>query len=330
MMLKQEYTNCNLCDKDDTTLCFEVEEKITGEKQKFRVVKCENCGLIYTNPRPPKDIILQYYPQETYYSYSQYNRNKSLKIKLKEIVMEEAGHYHQAKGKGFFQKCISQVLCFVLKGNVSVIVPFIKKGKILDVGCGSGQFLNLLKKYDWEVYGVEISPKAVEEVNNLGLNIFIGELVDAKYPQRYFDTVVVNQVLEHTYDPKELLKESNRILKQNGLLILGVPNIDSYESKIFEEYWSPLDVPRHLHHFSMDSLESMLEKTGFAVERIIGKTFFIPHSNTQSLKNLKEKKYRSKLFLCFFKVYLLKYIRYIFSDQKYSFGQFITIYAVKK
>lgn len=328
-MLKQEYTNCNLCGKDDTTLCFEVEEKITGAKQNFRVVKCKNCGLIYTNPHPPKDIILQYYPCEIYYSYSRYNGSKSLKGKLKEIVMEEAGSYPQVKGKGFFQRCLRQV-CLSLKGNVSVIVPYIKKGKILDVGCGSGQLLAWLKKHGWEVYGAEISPKAVKEANNRGLNVFNGELIDAKFPENFFDTVVVNQVLEHTYDPMGLLKEINRILKQKGLLIVGVPNIESYESKVFGEYWSPLDVPRHLYHFSMSSLESMLQKKGFAIERIIGKTFFIPHSNRQSLNYLKEKEYKSKLLLCFFKVYLWKHIRYIFSKPKYLFGEFITINAVKK
>lgn len=161
-MLDKEYVNCDLCSKDETDLCFEVEEKITGKKGKFDVVRCKNCGLIYVNPRPEKDAILRYYLEETYNAY-QYNENKSLRAKLKEIVMEEEENYPQRKGRTFLLRLLRGACCLVLKNNLVMIVPYKEKGEILDVGCGSGQLIEWLKRHGWEVCVVEISSNALRE-----------------------------------------------------------------------------------------------------------------------------------------------------------------------
>lgn len=174
--------------------------------------------------------------------------------------MEEEGNYPQRKKKNFLLRWLRRVCCLVLKNNVIMIVPYKEEGKILDVGCGSGQLIEWLKRHGWEVYGVEISPKAISEANKRGLNVLCGELIDARFPKHFFDTVVLNGVLEHVHDPTELLREINRILKQDALLITVAPNIESYESEVFGKYWSPLDSPRHLYHFSYETLKTMLQK----------------------------------------------------------------------
>lgn len=141
---------------------------------------------------------------------------------------------------------------------------------------------------------------------------------------------MINQVLEHLHDPKGVLWEVYRVLRPGGLLIVGVPNIESYESKVFENYWIPLQIPRHLYQFSYRTLETMLQKTGFMIEKIVGKTFFIPYTTTQSLKLLNEKENGWKVSMYFLKIYFSKYIRYIFSNRKDLFGEFITFYARKR
>jgi SAM-dependent methyltransferase len=196
------------------------------------------------------------------------------------------------------------------------------------VGCGTGGLLDWLKKHGWHVYGVEISKQAAEYGNKYELNIFNGELIEAKYPSAFFDVVVINQVLEHLYDPKKTLKEIHRILKTDGTLIVGVPNIDSYEAKVFGRYWSALDIPRHLYHFNLRSLKLLVEENNFNIKRITNTAFFIPHQDKNSLSLVKDKGNGFMLFLAYLKIYLLKPFFYFYS-QKLSFGAYITLKCSK-
>lgn len=319
-----EYTNCNLCGGDDTILLFEIQEKITGNKERYNVVKCKNCGLVYTNPRPSKKSIYKYYQEESYYAYHPVKPH--LKDKIKNMVMEAGGNYPTVKNG--LQRMLMKLFYFILKTHVSIIVPYIENGRVLDIGCGCGNLLLWLKQHGWETYGIDISPKAVEVANKRGLKVSHGELTDIKYEADFFDVIVVNQVLEHVHDPMGLLREIRRILKPKGLLIIGTPNIDSYESRIFGKFWSPYDIPRHLYHFSLLQLEKMLEKTSFKIEKVVSKIFLIPHFNRESLNALKEGNKR-QFIPCLLKLYFWKFIKYIFVTQKLTFGQIITIYARK-
>jgi hypothetical protein len=83
----QEYVNCNLCGQDNNTLCFEVEEKIAGTREKFNLVKCRNCGLAYVNPRPLATIISRYYPPDDYYAYKPCKGKQSFKQRIKNLIM---------------------------------------------------------------------------------------------------------------------------------------------------------------------------------------------------------------------------------------------------
>lgn len=321
-----ESIKCNFCNKDQAKLLFKVKENITCFHEEFCVVKCKNCGLVYTNPRPGKRDISKYYPSDSYYSYKK-NNVKTLKERIRNIYLEEVGRYPGNGKENFLAKWLKKFIVTFVKGNISVIVPYIDKGKILDIGCGRGSLLQWLKNHKWETYGVEINKHAAEDGNREELNIFNGELTDANYLSDFFDIVVINQVLEHVYDPQETLREIYRILKPTGLLIVGVPNIDSYEAKIFQKYWFALQIPTHLYHFSADSLKLMLLENKFRIKKIINKVF-IPLYNKYSLSLLiMEKKYLRAFYSCvmiFLKPFLL-----FFSKEKNKFGQNITIYAEK-
>jgi SAM-dependent methyltransferase len=138
-------------------------------------------------------------------------------------------------------------------------------GRLLDIGCATGLFLNIIRqKDDWDVNGVEINSHAAKIARDQnGLEIFIGTLEEATYPDNYFDAVTLWDVLEHLHNPSLSLQEIRRILKPDGILVFRVPNGKSWSEKIFGQYWAGLDSPRHLYVFDQFTLRRILEKERF-------------------------------------------------------------------
>ena len=326
---KLEHTNCDFCGEDKTNLFLEAMSEDTPEK--FKIVRCNNCGLIYLNPRPAKDIIGRYYPVDSYYSYQDFT-DKRLNYRewLKKISLE--GYYNS---KNIFKKFLS----WLLLRNFMIVIPKEKKGSLLDIGCGSGEFLYQMKSYGWNVYGVEISQASTNIGNKRGLNILCGELGGADFSDNFFDVVVLNQTLEHVYSPSSYLKEIHRILKPEGTLIIAVPNIGCMESKMFKENWHLLDVPTHLYFFNTTSLRRYLEKYGFAVEKVLSKRFSPPLNEIRAdLKNFiqnecKDKSSLNKIWMSFsviFRLLFIKSLRFIIDRDKVNeLGFYIAFYARK-
>lgn len=156
-MIIYEYVNCDLCGIDNTEILYNVEECTGMYHHTFNLVQCKNCGLVYTNPRPPRGEIAKYYPQETYYAYQdKFNKKDILKNKIKYFLIEIAGGYRERK----INKLIQIIVTRIANKLLLCIVPKIDNGKILDVGCGNGEFLLWFKHKGWDVYGVEINEKA--------------------------------------------------------------------------------------------------------------------------------------------------------------------------
>ena len=163
--------------------------------------------------------------------------------------------------------------------EVSKFVRFCLPVKnLIDVGCGEGLFLKLAKKDGWDITGTEISPFAVTYgKEKLGLNILQGELMDIGFLDKTFDAVTMWHVLEHTTNPLVVLKETRRILKDDGVFILAIPNLNN----VFSQWayrlvkgrrmhlFDPEDRELHLYHFTPATIRLALEKAGFRVEKII-------------------------------------------------------------
>lgn len=324
-----ESTNCDLCGKDNTDLFLEAESDVT--KERFKIVRCTNCGLVYLNPRPVKEIIGRYYPVGSYYSYQDFTDKKlNYREWLKQASLE--GYYNS---KNIFKKFLS----WLLVRNFMIVVPKEKKGRLLDVGCGSGEFLNQMKNFGWEAFGVEINQESADMGNKRGLNIFCGELGGVDFPQNYFDVVVLSQTLEHVYSPGAYLEKIYRLLKEGGLLIIGVPNIDCLEIQIFGRNCHALDVPRHLHFFTIASLRNYLEKYGFEVEKVLSKKFSLPFQGIKTdLKNLIQNECRGKSslnkiwksFSAIIRLFFMKISRFLFGrDKANKLGFYISFYARK-
>ena len=143
------------------------------------------------------------------------------------------------------------------------------RGRVLDVGCGSGQFLARLIARGHEGHGTELSEATGARASKIpGLTLRVGELDAASYPPHSFDLVSIWHVLEHLPDPDRTLRFCHAWLREGGVLLVAVPNADSWQARLFQGAWFHLDPPRHLYHFNRRSLALALERAGFRIERL--------------------------------------------------------------
>lgn len=281
-----EYVSCNLCASNRAELLFVSKDMLLNEPGQFRIVKCKNCGLIYLNPRPTKSSLEQYYPNQ-YYSYQPPAHKKrgrleefflELNKKMKEQMLRVYFNYGR-NSISVTKKAISiikKILFFppylrlVLLGKDIKIIPYQGQGRILDIGCGSGRALSLLKERGWDTYGVELNAQAVDIARNkLNLKVELGSINDIEFRDNFFDVVTMLHTLEHMPNPKETLRKVNKVLKIGGTLITIIPNVDSFEARIFRQYWLGWDPPRHLYSFSLRTLKKMLRTIGgFKIKRV--------------------------------------------------------------
>ena len=244
-----EYVNCDLCGLDDTQILFTKKDKFGIAEYEFNVVRCRGCGLLYINPRPSREEIGKFYP-ETYSWKETLEANLFLTKWVKRL--EKHYRYH------------------LLRDEVSKVVKFTGRssGRVLDVGCGTGDRLDVFRSNGFETHGVETSDSADYAKEHLNLNVSKGTLFSVRFPDRFFDIVTLYNVLEHLHDPAGACGEIKRILKDDGFLVIQVPNKHSLQYRIFKEKWAAFDVPRDLYYFGTESLKSLLRKVGFTVMKM--------------------------------------------------------------
>jgi len=145
-----------------------------------------------------------------------------------------------------------------------------QSGRILDVGCATGNFLDGMRRLgDWQTVGVEPNPYASNYAQErLGLDVFACELKEASFEKDSFDIVTLWDVLEHVPDPMATLQEVARVLRTDGVLVLSLPNPETWEISLFGFHWAGWDMPRHLHLFTQDVLVRYLKESGFEVIEI--------------------------------------------------------------
>ncbi len=243
-MIELESIECAICCGNNEELLIEAKN-IHGAhlitEERFNLVKCKNCGLVYINPRPVQHEI------NKYYGFDFYSSDDRFKAFITELILPY----------------------FMLKKR-SIIIQLKKSGKILDIGCGDGNFLSSFSPNNkYKLYGVEPNPIGYNLCKQrIKDNIFNKELLDCKFSTNYFDVVTMWHVFEHIYKPNEELKEINRILKDEGFLIIAVPNINSLGFKICKMNWFHLDAPRHLYHYTPITIKKILNKNGFRILKI--------------------------------------------------------------
>ena len=218
---------------------FLVCKDYTVSQQNFNIVSCKSCGFKFTNPRPENSVIGDYYKAEEYVSHS--NTTKGVVNKL----------YHSVRN-------------YTLKQKLKLISSYVSRGTMLDYGCGTGMFLNVCKNDGWETYGMEPDDNARKMSIEKGLDVFSDkDKVSNRIADKKFNAITLWHVLEHVTDMEATLSFFKSKLNDDGVLIIAVPNHVSYDAQYYKEFWAAYDVPRHLHHFDINSMTSLVEKAGF-------------------------------------------------------------------
>jgi len=286
---KLEEALCPLCRDNKTKTIFVGRDRLCKRDGQFPVVRCETCGLTFTNPRPTQETMGYFYPDEyaPYQAFSLpyvriYNMGETLfeKIKneLKYQVLKNYYGYHGLQPPCRFpflvklprgiKKLILKLSCTYFRRNYYRIPVWKEKGKALDIGCGSGAYLLLLKKIGWDVAGVDINDNTSQEIKEAKIPVLTGKLQELKLEGNSFDLITLWHVLEHLHSPLETLQEIHRLLKDNGILLIEVPNSASALSKLFKSNWFAWDLPRHLCHLSPKSLSKLSNYAGFKISNI--------------------------------------------------------------
>lgn len=139
--------------------------------------------------------------------------------------------------------------------------------RVLDVGCGRGYLLKRLQRAGWDCAGVDI-PESPIPTNEFGLDCRHGDASKLPWDDSFFDLVVVNHVLEHVSDPVLACREAARVLRSGGVLYVGVPNFGSWQSRLFGRNWFPLEIPRHLFHFTPETLVMIVSEAGLRCDEL--------------------------------------------------------------
>lgn len=237
---------CNLCGENKAkTLTRCKIEKVDCDLpiDKMSIVRCPNCGFVYVNPHP------EYSPEEFRALYSE----KYFDAPYMRFYIEEEGEQTN-------ESFMSRLDWIEESGG---------KGRILDIGCASGGFLRLARDKGWDSYGIELSKAAADIAREkYGLNVVAGKLDDAGFDDAFFDAVTVGDVLEHVEDPKSFLFEINRIMKNRGLLYIGVPDFDGlyYKAAVLFSRLNHRNyfvLPHHICFFNRDSVSQYLKRSNF-------------------------------------------------------------------
>lgn len=240
-MALESVSTCPIC-RGNSFILFTSCTDFTTSKEKFTILECASCHLLITSPRPDSASIGRYYQSENYIS-------------------------HTNSSKNLIDKVYKTVRSFTLRWKLNLIKSHKQTGKILDYGCGTGEFLNSCKTACWECNGVEPSKTArekAEELTNLKLYESLEHLPNIK-----FDVITLWHVLEHVENLNEKVSELKSYLAQDGIIFIAVPNHESLDAKIYNSHWAGYDVPRHLWHFSKTNMQQLLTGNGCTLERII-------------------------------------------------------------
>ncbi|HWI95844.1 MAG TPA: class I SAM-dependent methyltransferase [Solirubrobacterales bacterium] len=226
--------------QDNAAVLLRGRDRLTGAPGDFEVVACSECGLAFTEPRlRPEDFAI-YYP-ENYSAYVPRARVRGLSLgkRLDVVRLEAIVRY------GPYRKVLQR-----------------PPGRLLDVGCGTGDLAAVFMRHGWQASGIEPSEQAVRFAREAGVDAVNGTLADAPWEDGHFDAIVFNHSLEHIDKPADALAEAARLLRPGGLLAVAVPNFGSWHRRLFGSAWLQLDLPRHLQHFDRDSLGGLVRRSG--------------------------------------------------------------------
>ncbi len=228
---------CDLCGVDDPEPLLCGPDHQLGGQQRFTLVRCRRCGLIYQTPQP--NDLGRYYPQ-TYAPFRNTGRTATGRVSV----------WLQERDERALRRLVGRA------------------GRVLEVGCAAGDYLLVLRQHGWEVTGVEFSEHAADIARQRGLDVRTGDLLESNLPAETYDLVLLRHVLEHVASPTKTLSEIHRLLAPHGKVLVLVPNYQSLERMLCGRYWHGYDLPRHLYTFTTRTLIAAIERASLRLHSV--------------------------------------------------------------
>ncbi len=229
--------------------------------ERYDYHSCVACHFVFQHPLPSLEKIATFYPDD-YSVYEEQSRLKLISGIRKSILKKYYGYSHLSTS--IFNDLVSPVLKLF---SQKFEVPYTKNGKLLDVGCGNGRYLDGMKKLGWQTQGVEFNASAVEVCKLSGLTVHHGDLFSACLESNTFEVINVSHVIEHVPNPVAFFTELARVLKPNGSLVIKTPNSLALGRKLFNTNWYHNDVPRHLYLFAYQNLSVLANNCGLKMQQ---------------------------------------------------------------
>jgi len=222
---------CPICGGSQIVNFLEAPDRFHLRRELYHLVRCVSCSCVWQTSPPDAFRMGDHYTEDYH----------------KAIV---------AAGEGSAMRR--------WKNQVKRISAHKTGGALLDLGCSSGGFLSTMRGNAWKLYGIEMEESTAERARAAtGAEVFVGDVLDAPFPAESFDVITCFDVLEHVYNPRQFLTRVHQWLKPGGIFYAMMPNIDSWEARLFGTYWFGLELPRHIFHFSPQSLRCLMNALEF-------------------------------------------------------------------
>ena len=237
-----EIKECPICGTEDSKLFLNAKDYSTSQEP-FSIRECCSCGFRFTSPIPAEDKLPDYYQSDDYISHTDSN----------EGLMNKVYHFIRKRAIKKKERLLSQV---------------VNEKTLIDIGCGTGDFLNYCKLQGWNVTGLEPDKGARNICKEKGIEAWDVERL-SHLKEASFSVVTMWHVLEHVFHLNRELIQIKKVLKPKGKLIIAVPNCSSYDAVKYGEYWAAYDLPIHLYHFQPSDMAKFADKHGFQVDKIL-------------------------------------------------------------
>lgn len=204
----------------------------------YSIVVCSSCGFLYLNPRPIPGNLFRFYLAETY-------------------------DPHRRRGGGIMGSLFRLARRFTVRWKAAKITKDLKSGALLDVGCGTGEFIAYMKDRGWNTLGLEIDRNAADVAKSSGCSVIVGDPAKVALPEKAFDLITLWHALEHLPDLNGAVSNVSAALKPGGRLAVALPNPGSFDARFYGSRWAAWDAPRHLYHFHPQDVEKLFSPKNF-------------------------------------------------------------------
>ena len=243
----KQISTCPICDSANSSEFLKAKD-YTVSNETFTIVECSDCTFRYTNPIPEEENIGEYYKSEDYIS-------------------------HSGTKKGIVPKIYHQVRKITLKRKRNLVNKHSNGKKVLDIGCGTGDFANFMNTNGFQTTGLEPDEDTRNfAINTNNVNAFPIEKLH-QFEEKSFDAITMWHVLEHVYDLQKDVEQMSKLIKEDGAIYVAVPNCASADAEKYGEFWAAYDLPIHLYHFRADDVRNLFGKFGMEVTEVIPMNF---------------------------------------------------------